>query len=213
MFIVIAGCGRLGANLATELSEEDHDVVVVDRDPASFKRLGRSFGGLTLVGTAIDEQILDEAQIERADVFAAVTDHDTTNIMAAQVAKQVFRVPKVIARITDPRREVAYQGFGFVTICPTRSGVYNTKAAILSNGCRRLFDLGNGIELFQLGIDRDWVGKSVEMLSGQLGAINAIIRNGETLLVQPGAIVAAGDQLVVTTSREQLLRLKRLKKG
>ncbi len=208
MFIIVAGCGRLGANLATELSLEDHDVVIVDKAPDSFARLGRSFGGVTVSGTAIDENTLREAGIERADVFVAVTDSDAANVMAAQVAKRIFRVPKAIARITDPEREEAYQDFGITTICPTKMGVYGAKTAILADGYRRLLSLGDGLEVISLSSPREWQGRRVSSIGPELGlVIHAVNRAGRMTLATPDYVICAGDELVVTAHTEYLARL------
>src|SRR5579859_3644904 len=114
------GCGRVGSMLATMLSEEGHDVRVIDQNSESLQRLGPDFRGQTVVGTAIDEDVLKHAGIEQADAFAAVTQDDNSNIMAAQVAKEIFGVKKVICRIYDPAREQTYHQLGLDTICPTR---------------------------------------------------------------------------------------------
>ncbi len=119
MRIVILGCGRVGALLATTMDSEGHEVTIVDANPETFHRLGPGFRGSAVVGMGIDEDILRKAGIEQADAFAAVTNSDNTNVMAAQIAKIVFQVPKVVARIYDPIRQETYQTLGLETICPT----------------------------------------------------------------------------------------------
>ncbi len=99
MYVVIVGCGRVGSELAKLLSQEGHNVVVIDKEQRSFARLGHAFNGITLTGNGFDVELLKEAGIEKTDAFCAVTNGDNTNIMAAQVAKKIFKVPKVIARI------------------------------------------------------------------------------------------------------------------
>jgi len=123
MRVVIMGCGRSGAYLARKLVAEGHHVTVIDRTSASFKRLGPDFAGDLVVGTGIDEDVLRQAGIEQADAFVAVTNGDNTNVMAAQVAKEVFGVPRVVCRIYDPLREEIYRTLGLETICPTLWGV------------------------------------------------------------------------------------------
>lgn len=123
MRVVILGCGRVGAYLARMLVTEGHQVAVIDKDRAAFARLGPDFAGDLVAGTGIDEDVLRRAGIEQADVFVAVTNGDNTNIMAAQVAKEIFGVPKVVCRIYDPLREETYRNLGLETICPTILGV------------------------------------------------------------------------------------------
>jgi trk system potassium uptake protein TrkA len=119
MNVVIVGCGRVGARLATTLDQGGHHVSIVDLDPDAFRRLPREFGGVTVIGIGIDEDVLKSAGIERADAFVAVTNRDNTNIMAAQIAQTVFNVQQVTARIYDPVREETYRRMGIHTICPT----------------------------------------------------------------------------------------------
>lgn len=119
MRFVILGCGRVGSRLAVMLDRMGHQVAIIDKTPDAFKRLPKDFGGQEIVGVGIDEDVLRSAGIEQADVFAAVTNGDNTNIMASQVAKELFQVPRVIARIYDPIREETYHALGLETICPT----------------------------------------------------------------------------------------------
>ena len=122
MHVVIVGCGRVGATLATMLGRGGHSVSIVDQNSKAFDRLPDDFTGQTVVGTGIDEDVLRRAGIEHAGAFAAVMTADNRNIMAAQVAKHVFEVPKVVCRIYDPLREETYRDLGLETICPTTIG-------------------------------------------------------------------------------------------
>ena len=119
MRVIIVGCGRVGSTLARMLSEEGHDVTVVDQTSDAFRRLGAKFKGTRLVGPGTDVAVLTRAGIEQADVFVSVTDGDNRNIMAAQIAKTVFNVPRVLTRIYDPSRAAAYRELGIQTICTT----------------------------------------------------------------------------------------------
>ena len=117
-FTIIIGCGRLGANLANELSNECRNVLIMDETRESFRRLASNYGGLTVIGSGLEFNKLKEAQIERASAVIAVTNDDNTNIMAAQIARELFNVKKVIARLHDPECEAVYQELGIDTICP-----------------------------------------------------------------------------------------------
>jgi trk system potassium uptake protein TrkA len=119
MNVIIIGCSRLGARLATELDRRGESVTIVDVDPTSFRRLGDSFNGETLVGTGIDEDVLMSARIDKCDLFISATNGDNRNIMAAQLAHTTFEVPKVVCRIYDPVRADTYRKLGINTICPT----------------------------------------------------------------------------------------------
>lgn len=133
MRIVILGCGRVGAHLAKMLVAEGHQVAVIDKDSAAFVRLGSDFPGNLVVGTGIDEDVLCQAGIEQAEAFVAVTNGDNTNVMAAQVVREIFGVPQVICRIYDPLREQIYRMLGLETICPTLWGANRIKE-ILQQG-------------------------------------------------------------------------------
>jgi trk system potassium uptake protein len=117
--VVIMGCGRVGARIASILDQSGHEVTVVDTDSRAFRRLPDEFSGMTIIGTGIDEDVLRSAGIEDASAFVAVTNGDNRNIMAAQVARNIFDVPEVICRIYDPVREETYHRLGLTTICPT----------------------------------------------------------------------------------------------
>lgn len=119
MKVVIMGCGRVGARVATLLDEDGHDVTLIDRLSTSFERLPRKFSGNTVIGTGIDADVLRIAGIEKADVFVATTNADNRNIMGAQVAKTIFNVPNAVVRIYDPVRADAYREMGLITVCPT----------------------------------------------------------------------------------------------
>lgn len=119
MNVVVMGCGRVGARVASLLDQTGHRVTVIDTYSPSFARLSRDFAGDTVIGTGIDEDILRLAGIESADAFIAVANHDNRNLMAAQVARAIFHVPQVIVRIYDPVREDTYRRMGLTTICPT----------------------------------------------------------------------------------------------
>lgn len=122
MNIVILGCGRVGARLAGILDKEGHTVSVIDSSSDAFQRLSSDFGGSTYIGNGVDEDVLDRAGIRRADAFIAVTNGDNRNIMASQIAKELFQVKKVVCRIYDPIREETYREIGLDTFCPTKIG-------------------------------------------------------------------------------------------
>lgn len=119
MKAVVMGCGRVGARIAGLLDRSGNSVSVIDTDTRAFRRLPQGFGGETVIGTGIDEDVLRRAGIEDADAFIAVTNGDNRNIMAAQVARLVFEVPEVVCRIYDPVREDTYRRLGLTTVCPT----------------------------------------------------------------------------------------------
>lgn len=118
-YTVIIGCGRLGANLANTLSDEGENVLILDENKDSFRRLAPNFGGLSIVGSGTDFAVLKDAKLHLASAVIAVTNDDNANIMIAQIARDVFHVERVIARLYDPECESVYRKFGIDTICPS----------------------------------------------------------------------------------------------
>lgn len=141
MKVLIVGCGRVGSRLAANLSDGGHDVVVVDRDQAKLNLAAQrgqldpvSFKGSVVLGDGTDAEVLRRAGIEDADAFVAVTEGDNRNIMAAQIAQVVFKVPRVVCRIYDPVREEAYRKLGLNTFCPTVAGTEAITEMLLEGG-------------------------------------------------------------------------------
>lgn len=131
MNVVIMGCGRVGAQLAAMLDADGHKVTILDVEPYSFRRLPNDFKGTALGGDGTDEDSLRKAGIEEADAFVAVTQGDNRNVMAAQIAKHIFNVPKVACRIYDPLREELYRTLGLEAISPTKIGAQLLKDVVL----------------------------------------------------------------------------------
>jgi len=119
LFILIVGCGRLGSLLANRLSGKGHSVVVIDNRDSAFNALSAEYSGFRMVGDATEFTVLKEAKIEEADVFIATTRDDNVNLMVSQVAKKIFHVPKVMARVFEPKRERIYKDFDIEAISPT----------------------------------------------------------------------------------------------
>lgn len=132
MNVVIMGCGRVGAQLAALLDAEGHLVTTLDTDVYSFRRLPPDFNGTALLGNGIDEEALKRAGIEEADAFVAVTQGDNRNVMAAQIAKHIFNVPRVICRIYDPLRQELYSSLGLEAFSPTTIFAQLLKEKLLS---------------------------------------------------------------------------------
>jgi len=122
MFVIIMGCGRVGARLALMLTQAGHEVTVLDLKSSAFSRLGPDFKGTTMIGEARDQEVLRRAGIERADAFVAATQGDNRNIMASQIAQHIFEVKRVVTRIYDPLRSDTFAALGLQAISPTIIG-------------------------------------------------------------------------------------------
>lgn len=137
MNVLIMGCGRLGARIATTLDEAGHSVTVMDINPASFRRLGPGFGGTQSVGNGMDGPALERAGVQNADAFMAVTQGDNRNYFASQMARQVYGVPRVLCRIYDPVREQIFHELGLETFSPTSLGAQIMVDMLLSEAASR----------------------------------------------------------------------------
>ena len=196
MYFIIAGCMTIGASLAQILSEENHDVVVIDSDPKNLEALGSGFNGVTITGMPMDEDVLRNAGIHQADALAAVTRDDNMNIMIAQVAQTLFHVPRVITRLYSPEREQVFRDMGMTTVCPTSLAVNKIKEMLLPSPVQtEILIAGKRIHLLTVPAPRRSVGKQLSMLHGL--RILGIIRSGAFTLAQPEFVVEAGDLMVM----------------
>jgi trk system potassium uptake protein TrkA len=195
MRLIVVGCGRVGARLSLQMGSEGHDVIVVDKSPMAFKRLGRDFRGRTVTGIGFDRDVLRAAGIERADAFAAVTNGDNSNYIAANVARDTFQVPIVIARIYDPQREAIYRELGIRTISSTSWAVNTIKRIITGTELHVSAQFGSGeVEITEVPISGRLVGRYVRDLAvpGEIVPV-AIVRRGRAFLPTPGVPFEDGD--------------------
>ena len=216
MKVIIVGCGRMGSELAIQLSHDDHYVTVVDTDPSAFYRLGPAFKGKTVEGVGFDRDVLIRAGVERADALAAVTTGDNRNIVIARVARNVFRVPKVVARLYDPRRAEIYQRLGLQTISSTAWGASRFIQLLIHPDLHVAITLGNGeVEVVEFEVPPHWVSRTVSNVNvpGEI-SVTAVSRKGKTLIPTLGTVFQDGDRAaiaVLATSRgrlEELLALR-----
>lgn len=195
MYFIIAGCMTIGASLAQILSEENHDVVVIDSDPKNLEALGSGFNGVTITGMPIDEDVLRNAGIGQADALAAVTRDDNMNIMIAQVAQNLFHVPRVITRLYSPEREQVFREMGMTTVCPTSLAVNKIRDMLLPGLAQTEIPIaGKRIRFRTVPAPRRSLGKQLKALRGL--RVLGIIRSGGFTLAQPEGVVEAGDLLV-----------------
>ncbi len=198
MQVVIIGCGKVGAKFAQVLSEEGNEIVIVSNDPKAFKNLPPDFDGVTLTGVPIDQDVLKMAGIEIADVLVAVTEDDNVNIMVCQVAKEIFKVPKVVARIYNPAREHVFHQFGLETICPTDVTVNVMRAMLESNDDVSTHNIGNTSVLFKhIKLSEGYIGKRISQVKLNQSMIFGIMRSGEFILANAAGRLVKDDILVV----------------
>ena len=196
MYFIIAGCMKIGATLALQLSQEDHDVVVIDSDPNNLEALGSGFNGVTITGMPIDEDVLRSAGIERADALAAVTRDDNINLMVAEVAQQLFHVPKVITRLYSPEQENVFRRMGMTTVCPTSLAVARIREMLLPEQKVVTLPLaGANVNFRTVEASRRTLGKKVAEVKGT--RVFGIVRGGVFSFAEPDRVIEAGDFLVI----------------
>lgn len=200
MNILIVGCGRLGASLASAMSDHGHDVAVMDKRSDSFERLDDSFTGLTFKGVPIDNDDLEAAGIESCDVVCAVTNDDNENIMVAQIAKEIYKVPKVLARIEDPEKEMVFQQYGLNSVCSTLLTLDAAVSAIDGYEEQNWLQFGNHkVKFYTMPIPREYVGlKALEIQFEENEVLYAIINEAGkfTLVSNYNILLREGDTLI-----------------
>ncbi|MCX2923641.1 potassium channel family protein [Streptomyces sp. NEAU-W12] len=206
MHVVIMGCGRVGSALAQTLEEQGHTVAVIDRDPTSFRRLGSSFSGRRVTGIGFDQDTLREAGIEDAGAFAAVSSGDNSNIIAARVAREMFGIENVAARIYDPRRAEVYQRLGIPTVATVRWTADQMLRRLLPSGAEPLWrDPTGGVQLAEVHTSQAWVGHRISRLQDRTGVRVAFLtRLGEAILPSSQTVLQEGDLVHVMMRTDEI---------
>jgi trk system potassium uptake protein TrkA len=211
MHIIIIGCGRVGAQLAQLLSSEGHNVVVIDKSPESFNRLGAAFNGLTISGNGFSLDILKQAGIEKADAVCAVTDGDNTNILAAQIAKKLFKVSKVVARVYDPQRAQIYKDLGLDILSGTALFASMIKDKVIESSLTSYLMETNQLGVMEIDIEDEKDGYSVSQLNvpGEF-IVTAIVRAKDVIIPRAESIVEKGDKIIGVVKIASLEKIKKL---
>lgn len=212
MKILIMGCGRVGEQLARLMDGEGHDVTMIDIDQEALNRLGAPFRGKKVRGIGFDQVVLLKAGIDRADAFAATSSSDNANIVAARIARNIFKVPKVVARIYDPRTAEMYERLGLRTISSTVWGAERFRELIEYSELEPELTYGNG-EVVMISIETppDLVGRMVKHLtvSGEICVV-AITRNESAFIPLMGSEIQRGDLIHIAVLAAAIDRLREL---
>jgi trk system potassium uptake protein TrkA len=201
MHMIIVGCGRVGSSLARQLTAEGHDVVIIDRNASAFRRLGDDYAGRTLTGIGFDRDLLIEAGITKDSAVMAVTSGDNSNILIARVAREMFGVEHVVARIYDPRRAAIYERVGIATVATVAWTSKRILRTILpQQGAVDWTDPSSHYHLAERRIPAARAGHSVESTGANIVLIN---RNGAAQLPTPSTVLQDSDVVhVLGTSAE-----------
>lgn len=215
MRVVVVGCGRVGSELATILSQEGHEVAVIDKNPRALQRLAMDWGGKGVVGFGFDRDALEEAGIDGADALAAVTNGDNSNILTARIARETYQVPNVVARIYDPRRAVIYRRLGIPTVATVTWTVDQVVRRLLPERTMTEWTSPSGeVVMVERALPAAWVGYALGELeqSAQIKIV-AISRAGIAMLPKPGAVGQDADVLYLSVAATAVDDLEERLKG
>lgn len=209
MNVIIIGCGRVGLELA-QLLTKNHLVTMIDVNPKAFDRLGSSYTGRTIQGEALDRSVLERAGAETADGLAAVTASDNVNAIVAQIARNVFHVKRVVARLYNPRRASLYKKLELDTISSASWGAHQIEQLLLYPGLQYVASAGDGeVQVFEINVISDWHGNKLgDLFPADKVQPVALVRAGRGILPRADTVLEAQDRLQVSATSEgrQLLR-------
>jgi len=212
MKIIVMGCGRVGSQVSLVLSARGHDVTVIDHDNNAENRLGTNFKGKLLRGLGFDRNVLLEAGIEHCDAFAAASSSDNANIVAARIARNIFKVPRVIARLYDPRRAEIYQRLGLMTISTTTWGAERIYELITHTDLDVLYTFGRGeVSVVSHEISNLLVGRTAKdvTVSGEINLIS-ITRDDVAFIPSGGTTFKEGDIVHLAVLSSAMPRLEEM---
>jgi trk system potassium uptake protein TrkA len=194
--VVIMGCGRVGSTLARALEDRGHSVAVIDNNPDAFRRLGPGFSGEKITGFGFDQKVLEAADIAGAGGFAAVSSGDNSNIISARVAREMFGIDNVVARIYDPGRAEVYQRLGIPTVATVRWTADQILRRLLPHGAEPEWrDPSGSIRIAVIGAPEKWVGRRLTELEALGTRVAFLTRLGEGVMTTPEMVLQDGDLL------------------
>jgi trk system potassium uptake protein TrkA len=207
---VIMGCGRVGSTLAHSLEDRGHSVAIVDQQSEAFRRLGPHFGGRRVTGTGFDRDTLLEADIREAHAFAAVSNGDNSNILAARVARETFGVQNVVARIYDPGRAEVYTRLGIPTVATVRWTADSMLRRLLPQGATSEWrDASGSVRLAEVHVDTAWVGSRLRRLERAARVRVAFLtRFGEGIVPDEDTVLQDGDLVHVMLREHEAARVE-----
>lgn len=209
MKVIIVGCGKMGSGLALELIKKGHRVTVVGASIDEFSMLGKGFQGETIVGVGFDQQVLEQAGIKRADAIVACTKSDETNAVIGRISRNIYKVPRVISRLYDPRKAEIYRSLGIQTIATTSWGVKHAMELLSYDQLDGVTSLGNGdVDIIRVETTEMLIGKKIADLTvaGEFH-VAAVSRQNQTFLPTLGTQLQKGDVVyfsVLGTSQKKL---------
>jgi trk system potassium uptake protein TrkA len=212
MKVVVMGCGRVGLQVSQMLSNQGHEVTVIDHDANAIARLGPDFRGRVVRGIGFDRDVLAEANVETAEAFVAASSSDNANIIAARIARNIFHVPRVVARLYDPLRAEIYQRLGLTTISTTTWGAERICEVVTHADLDIVYTFGRGeVSLVVLEVPPQLAGRTVNHLSvpGEITVVS-ITRDGQALMPLLGSELQEGDRIYLAVLPSAMERLEQM---
>jgi len=209
MYIIIVGCGRIGSYLA-KLLQDDHNVVVVDKEEEALQRLGENFNGLSIPGDGLDLDVLKEAGIEKADALAVTTSNDNTNIVISHIAKKVFNLGKVVSRVSDTGKDEIYRNLGVDSVNSTAIFATLTREKIRERNFTTYVFESNKVTLIEMKNDGSYAGKKVNDLNipGEFHVVT-LVRKNEPVIPEDNTAIEGGDLIIGIIKLSSMKRVKK----
>lgn len=208
--VIIVGCGKLGSGLALNLIQKGNKVTVIDSNAEAFDLLGKNFSGETILGIGFDKDILEQAQIKKADAIVACSKSDEANALIGRISKNIYKVPQVISRLYDPRKAEIYRSLGIQTISTTTWGVSRCIEMLSYNQLDIVLTIGNNnVEIVRIETPALLIGKTVNELTaiGEIQVV-AISRGNKTILPTLGTALQKNDVVYISVITSSINRLK-----
>lgn len=209
---IIIGCGVMGSGLAQNLIKKGHSVTIIDNNPDSFKLLGENFKGKMIVGIGFDKDVLTEAGISFVDAVIACSNSDEANALIGRISKNIYKVPRVIARLHDPRKAEIYRTLGIQTISSAAWGIQRATDLLSYNQLDSVLTIGNSsVELVRIETPVLLVGRTVSEITsiGEFQVV-AISRANKTFLPTWGTVFEKHDVIFISVVASSASRLKTL---
>lgn len=210
MKVIVVGLGRMGTGLSLHLAKKGHHVTVIDQNPESFEHLGKNFGGAKILGFGFDREVLQNAKIDKVDAVVACTNSDEINAVIARVAKNIYHVPKVIARLYDTRKAEIYRRLGIQTISTTAWGIERASEILTYNQLDSIYDMGGGkVNFVRIEVPALLAGHTVQEIS-VMGEINIVTlsRGNKAFIPSLGTVLELEDILYMAVHHTATDKIK-----
>lgn len=212
MKVIVMGCGRVGLQVSLILAEQNHDVTVIDHDENAIVRLGSDFKGRVVRGLGFDRNVLIESGVESADAFVAASSSDNANIVAARIARNIFHVPRVVARLYDPRQAEIYKRLGLLTISTTNWGAERICEVVTHTDLDVVYTFGRGeASLIVIEASPQLAGRTVHHISipGEIVVVS-ITREDQAFLPLSGSEIQEGDRIHLAVLSSAMERVEEM---